>query len=361
VISIALKNHRGPFALDVAFEAPTPGVVALFGASGAGKTTVIQLIAGLLRPEAGRVEVDGEVLFEASRRDLAPERRAIGFVFQDGRLFPHRSVAGNLRYGERRARARVPTASFVEIVDLLGLAALLDRRPHQLSGGERQRVAIGRALLSRPRLLLLDEPLASLDRARRQEVLPYLERLRDRFRIPIVYVSHQFEEVLQLATHVVLIHEGRVSAQGDVATVSRDPALHALLGADAAGAVVEGEVEKVDSGMAIVRIGDGRIAVRADRMSAGWRVRVQVRASEVVLCAEAPRGLAHADVLEGTVARRAPDGPGSELFEVDVGGPRLLTRVSSQRAADLGLGEGRRVWLAISAATVRGGFPSATS
>ena len=183
------------------------------------------------------------MLFDAGRSDVAPERRAIGYVFQDARLFPHRNVLGNLRYGERRARERAATASLDEVVELLGLAALLERRPHQLSSGERQRVAIGRALLSRPRLLLLDEPLASIDRARRQEVLPYLEQLRDRFRLPIVYVTHQFEEVLRLATHVVLIGEGRVLAQGDVSSVSRDPTLHALLGPDAAGAVVEGEVE----------------------------------------------------------------------------------------------------------------------
>src|SRR5262249_26459287 len=232
----------------------------LFGGSGSGKTRVVDLMAGLLRPEAGRIEVDGEVLFDAGWRDLAPERRAVGYVFQDARLFPHRNVAGNLRYGELRAGARAPTASFAEVVELLGLGDLLARRPHQLSGGERQRVAIGRAVLSRPRLLLLDEPLAAIDRARRQEVLPYLERLRDRFRIPIVYVSHQFEEVLQLATHVVLIDGGRVAAQGDVANVSRDPALRALIGADAAGAVVEGGGGGGGGGVGRGRGGAGRNA-----------------------------------------------------------------------------------------------------
>jgi len=353
-----VKLRRGAFALEVAFDAPTPGVVALFGASGSGKTTVIDLCAGLLRPEAGRIELDGEVLFDAGRVDLPSERRAIGYVFQDARLFPHRSVAGNLRYGAQRARARTATASFEAIVELLGLGALLDRRPHQLSGGERQRVAIGRALLARPRLLLLDEPLASIDRARRQEVLPYLERLRDRFRIPIVYVSHQFEEVLRLATHVVLIDGGRVAAQGGVAEISRDPALRALLGADGTGAVVEGEVERVDAaGVALVRIGTGRIALPAESVRAGWRVRVQVRANEVVLATEPPRGIAHVNLLEGKIAARAQDGPTDELIEVDIGGPRLLARVSRQRAGELGLDLGRPVWLVLSAAHVRGGFP----
>ena len=362
MLSVRLRKRRGSFGLDVAFDAPTPGVVALFGASGCGKTTLIDLIAGLLRPDAGRVEVDGDVLFEAGKTDLAPERRAIGYVFQDARLFPHRSVLGNLRYGERRASRRAATASFDEIVELLGLPELLERRPHQLSGGERQRVAIGRALLSRPRLLLLDEPLASIDRVRRQEVLPYLEWLRDRFRIPIVYVSHQFEEVLRLATHVVLLDAGAVATQGDVASVSRSGALHALLGPDAAGAVVEGEIEAVDPpGIASVRIGDGRISVPSRRASVGRRVRVQVRASEVVIATEPPCGLAQENLLEGRISALTVEATGSRLVEVDVGGPRLLSRASANRASELGLGVGQKVWLVVSSASVRGDFPGVSS
>ncbi len=362
MLSVRLQKRRGPFALDVAFDAPTPGVVALFGASGCGKTTLIDLISGLLHPDAGRVEVDGDVLFDAGRTDLSPERRAIGYVFQDARLFPHRSVLGNLRYGERRARHRKPTAGFDEIVELLGLQTLLARRPHELSGGERQRVAIGRALLSRPRLLLLDEPLASIDRARRQEVLPYLEQLRDRFRIPIIYVSHQFEEVLRLATYVVLLGDGSVAAQGDVASVSREPALRALLGPDAAGAVVEGRVEAIDpAGIAQVRIGGGRIAVPSRRASVGRRVWVQVRASEAIVATEAPLGLAQSNLLEGTITALAAETPGAQLAEVDVGGARLLSRVPAERAHALGLAVGRRVWLVVSSATLRGDLPAASS
>jgi molybdate transport system ATP-binding protein len=362
MLSVRLQKRRGAFALDVAFDAPTPGVVALFGASGCGKTTLIDLIAGLLRPDAGRVEADGDVLFDAGRTDLRPERRAIGYVFQDARLFPHRNVHGNLRYGERRAGQREPTASFDEIVELLGLRALLARRPHELSGGERQRVAIGRALLSRPRLLLLDEPLASIDRARRQEVLPYLEQLRDRFRIPIVYVSHQFEEVLRLATYVVLLGDGVVAAQGDVASVSRAPALRALLGPDATGAVVEGVVEALlEPGVAQVRIGAGRIAVPSRRGAVARRVWVQVRASEALVATEAPSGLAQSNVLEGTITALAAEAPGAQLVEVDVGGACLLSRVPAERASALGLAAGRRVWLVISSATLRGDLPVASS
>jgi molybdate transport system ATP-binding protein len=178
------------------------GLTALFGPSGAGKTSVLNMVAGLLRPDAGRVAVAGETLFEAGRIDLPPERRRAGYVFQDGRLFPHRSVAANLRYGLRADG----WLGFDEAVAFLGLGDLLDRRPRTLSGGEAQRVAIGRALLSGPRFLLMDEPLASLDAARADEIMRVIERIRDELRLPILYVSHQAAEVERLATHVVRLH-----------------------------------------------------------------------------------------------------------------------------------------------------------
>src|SRR5262245_61409716 len=245
MFAFRLRKTRGDFTLEIEVAA-VGGVVALFGRSGCGKSTAVNLIAGLLAADEGRIEIGGEVLFDSRQRiDVPAEQRRIGYVFQDARLFPHYTVQGNLEYGARRARGE----SFIEldrIVELLGIEGLLMRRPAQLSGGERQRVAIGRALLSQPRLLLLDEPLASLDRARRDEVLPYLERLRDSLAVPIVYVSHQFDEVLRLATHVVLMERGRVVGQGDVPKISRLPELRDLVGADAVGAVVEGRVVTVD-------------------------------------------------------------------------------------------------------------------
>src|SRR5215469_15271935 len=243
MLRLSVSKRWEGFKLRAQLEAATPGVVALFGRSGCGKTTLINIISGLLEPDEGRVELDGVVLTDTRERIRIPvERRRIGYVFQDARLFPHLGVLANLRYGLRRAPRDSRSIGLDEVLALLGLEPLLARRPYQLSGGERQRVALGRALLSQPRLLLLDEPLASLDAARREEVLPYLEALRDQLSVPMVYVSHQFEEVLRLATHLVLLEAGRVLAEGPVHEVSLRPELQAIIGADQVGAVVDGVV-----------------------------------------------------------------------------------------------------------------------
>ena len=225
MLGVAVKKLRGTFSLEAAFELPTPGVVALFGRSGSGKSTLVNIIAGLLHPDAGRVALDDVVLLDTERRIyVPPEKRRIGYVFQDARLFPHLNVAANLAYGERRAPAQ-RYVSLDTVAGLLDLGALMNRRTQQLSGGEKQRVAIGRALLSQPKLLLLDEPLASLDSARREEVLPYLELLRDQLAVPMVYVSHNFDEVLRLATYVVLMEAGSVIGQGGIGEMSLNPRL----------------------------------------------------------------------------------------------------------------------------------------
>jgi molybdate transport system ATP-binding protein len=215
-LSVQIQKQLGDFTLDAAFVG-AGGVTALFGPSGAGKTSVILMIAGLMRPDRGRIALDGEILFDADQRtDVKPWRRRIGTVFQDGRLFPHLSVRHNLDYGRWMSGLPADPTAFAHVLDLLDIGHLADRRPGRLSGGERQRVAFGRALLMRPRLLLLDEPLASLDAARKAEILPYLERLRDEARVPMIYVSHDAEEVRRMATRVVRLESGRVIAQGDV-------------------------------------------------------------------------------------------------------------------------------------------------
>src|SRR6186713_2743392 len=230
MLRVELRKRRGDFTLESAFSAPTPGVTAIFGRSGCGKSTLISLIAGLLTPDSGRVAVGDDVWYDSERQlSVDTRHRRMGVVFQDARLFPHLSVRANLDYGlQRLPKTAERPMKFDDVVSLLGLATLIERRTNQLSGGERQRVALGRALLAQPRLLLLDEPLASLDAARREEVLPYLEKLRDELAIPIIYVSHQFEEVLRLATHVVLMDRGKVLSQGSLDDLSLHPELRAI-------------------------------------------------------------------------------------------------------------------------------------
>ena len=216
MLTVEVEKKLGDFSLHVSFVSES-GVTALFGASGTGKTSIISMIAGLMRPDRGRIVLDGEILFDDAKRiDVPAWKRHIGTVFQEGRLFPHLSVRHNLDYGRWMSGYAADPAAFAHVVELLDIGHLLDRRPGKLSGGERQRVAFGRALLMRPRLLLLDEPLASLDVARKQEILPYLERLRDDARVPMIYVSHDAAEVRRIANRVVRLEAGRVAATGDV-------------------------------------------------------------------------------------------------------------------------------------------------
>jgi len=357
MLKVRVVKKRDGFTLDATFEAPTPGVVALFGRSGCGKTTTINIMSGLLEADEARVEVDGHVLADtAAGISVPPEQRRIGYVFQDGRLFPHMSVLGNLRYGLKRTRAPKQTIGLEQIVALLGLENLLRRQPFQLSGGERQRVSLGRALLSQPGMLLLDEPLAALDTARREEVLPYLERLRDNLSIPMVYVSHQFDEVLQLATHVVLMDAGRVVAQGSLSEISLVPQLRAIVGPDSVGAVVDGVVTGVDAscGMAELRVGTGSLNVSVSGVIAGEHVRVQLLARDIILAVEAPRGLSVRNELRGVVAAVVKDEDEAMLVTVDVGGAQVLSRVTRNAVGSLGLQAGVAVWVLVKAVSTRG-------
>ena len=356
MLEVDVAATRGAFALRARFSAPTPGITALFGPSGAGKSTLVHALAGLVAA-SGRVQLDEATWLDtAAGIDVAAERRRIGYVFQDARLFPHLDVAGNLHYGLRRAPPGDHYAGRDEIVALLGLGTLLKRRAHQLSGGERQRVALGRALLAQPRLLLLDEPLASIDVARRDEVLPYLESLRDHYSIPMLYVSHQYDEVLRLATHVVLLAEGRVLAAGTPAAVSVDPALRPLLGVDGVGSVIETEVIATDPAgtLATLAIGAGRLRVAVAEAQVGTRVRLQVLARDVILATEPPHALSVRTVLEGTLAELVDDGPDAVLAGVELKGVRLLARITHAAVAELGLSPGMRVWALIKAASLRG-------
>jgi molybdate transport system ATP-binding protein len=363
MLDIDVRKQRGAFNARVTFTSGTPGVTALFGRSGSGKTTTIHMIAGLLRPDQGHIRIDGTVLFDAAQGiDVPAEERGIGYVFQDARLFPHLSVRDNLHYGARRSRGRAQHLKFDDVVSLLGLAPLLARRPARLSGGERQRVAIGRALLAQPRLLLLDEPLAAIDVARRGELLPYLENLRDQFSLPMVYVSHQFEEVLRLAGDVVVLENGAVTGHGDVVTMSQSPVLRAIIGAESLGAVVEGIVEQIDaaSELATIRIGAGQLLVEPADLRRGQHVRVQLLARDLILALAPPSGLSVRNSLAATITHLTPDAERTWLVFAKSGGATLMVRVTDDARTALALQVGQPVWVLIKAVSLRGHVFSAS-
>ncbi len=343
MISVAVQHRFPGFALDVAFTAPD-GVTALFGPSGAGKTSIVAAIAGLLQPDAGRIAIDGTLLFDhASGTHIPAEHRRLGLVFQDARLFPHMQVAGNLRYGLRRTPAG--PIGFDAVVDLLGLAGLLARRPHTLSGGERQRVAIGRALLSQPRLLLLDEPLASLDAARKAEILPYLLRLKTVLALPMIYVTHALEEVFYLADTLVLLEAGQVLACGPVADLSSRGDLP-LATRDDAAAVLDAEIIEHAPArrLSLLRAGEMALWVPLLAAAVGQRVRVRIPAREIILATEAPRGISLHNIIPATIRAISEDASRhAALVEIEAGGATLLARVTPDAIVRLGLAPGGAV------------------
>ncbi|MDR2215685.1 MAG: molybdenum ABC transporter ATP-binding protein [Nevskiaceae bacterium] len=362
MLEVNVSLRRGAFDLQASFSAPTPGVTALFGRSGCGKTTLVNLIAGLAREGQGRIALDEEVWLDSNAGvRVSAERRGVGCVFQDARLFPHYSVRGNLLYGARDATSTAGAQRLDEVIGLLDLAPLLHRRPGGLSGGEKQRVALGRALLSEPRLLLLDEPLASLDAARRDEVLPWLERLRDHLSVPMVFVSHQFEDVLRLATQILVMDAGRIVASGDVGSVSVSPALQAIVGPDALGAVLEGRVNAVDadSDLAEVALGDGLLRIPAQGVRAGQRLRVQLLARDLILAVQEPHGLSVRNQLRGRVSAIESTDTG-DLLRIDIGGHEVLARITHAATDELQLQAGSQVWVLVKAVQA-GGHSFATA
>jgi molybdate transport system ATP-binding protein len=348
-LEVRLAHRLGDFSLDVDFV--TKGrVTALFGPSGAGKSSVVAAIAGLYRPRQGRVAVKGRVLTEAPKTFVPPEERRVAVVFQDARLFPHLSVEGNLRFGWRRSPVKAAPEAIDHVIELLGLENLLARRPRQLSGGEKARVGLGRALLSSPELLLLDEPLASLDMARRSEILPYLERLARETDLPMLYVSHQIEEVARLADEIVVIEAGRVAVQGPVFDVLTD--IEARAGVPPLGAVFEASVAAHQpDGLTRLTFDGGVLFVPLLQRPLGTRLRVRLRAEDLMLALEEPQAISANNVLRCSIAaiRNAGDHVDVQLV---CGTTRLVSRITGASAARLKLVAGQPVYAVVKAVTV---------
>jgi molybdate transport system ATP-binding protein len=354
MLEFDVRCRIGAFALEAAF-ASGPGVTALFGRSGAGKSTVLNLIAGLARPQSGRISVEKRTLYDsAAGIELAPHLRRVGYVFQEGRLLPHLTVRHNLLYGNFFSKNRNPLVGLDHAVELLGLALLLERRPAALSGGEKQRVAIGRALLANPEVLLLDEPLASLDAPRKAEILYYVERLRDEVRIPIVYVSHSLEEVVRLADSMVLMSEGRVLGSGAVREMMSRVELRPYLGRHEGGAVIEARVanQDLESGLARLEFAGGTLEIPDVEALPGEQVRVRVRARDVSIALARPAGLSIRNVLSGTVIELAGDEGSSVDVRLDLHGTALLARITRKSALELGLRPGLAVFALIKAVSI---------
>ncbi len=353
-LSVAIEHEQGGFSLDAQFECGA-GVTALFGRSGSGKTTLVNAVAGLTHARKGRIVFDGETLFDSAQGiHVRAGRRHFGYVFQEGRLFPHLTVRQNLIYSHWFDRRLSNERDVARVVDLLGIAALLQRRPAQLSGGEKQRVAIGRALLAKPRLLLLDEPLASLDAQRKDEILRYLRRLRDEMRIPMIYVSHSVEEVVQLADHVVLLAAGRVVASGTVEEVMGRPDLRSTAGVFEGGAVIEARVKHIDAedGVATLGFDGGELTVGNFDAQPGDSVRVRIRAREVSIALEPPRHISIQNILRGKIiAMDAPRGS-SVNVTIAVGAAIIRSRITKRAARQLVLQSGMDVYALIKAVSL---------
>lgn len=344
-IEAAFRGTLGRFCLDVSFEVPAHGVTGLFGPSGSGKTTVLRCIAGLQRVADGRCIIDGDVWQDGS--DFRPvHRRPIGYVFQEASLFPHLSVRKNLLYGA--PSDKVGTIAWDEVIELLGLAPLLDRAPDRLSGGERQRVAIGRALFSQPALLLMDEPLSALDRQTRDEILPFLERLHETLSLPVLYVSHDMAEVERLADHLVLMREGSIVATGPLTELQSDPALPLAAARDAAvslDAVVE--AHDPEYGLLTLAVKGGVFWTPAADRPTGSRLRLRIAAGDVSLTREARPQSTILNVLAARILSATQRG--NEMIVVlglgqDSTGARLLARVTRRSWETLGFAESEQVY-----------------
>ncbi|MBT4038695.1 MAG: molybdenum ABC transporter ATP-binding protein [Rhodospirillales bacterium] len=354
MIDISIRHQLGDLSLQTDIQAG-PGINALFGRSGCGKTTLINIIAGLCTPNEGHIIIGDRVLFDSGAGiNMAPEHRRMGYVFQDARLFPHLSVVQNLTYGMDLLSPGDRRHTVEEISNLLELGALLPRQPTTLSGGERQRVAIGRALLSGPAMLLMDEPLASLDAMHKAEIMPFIERLRDELALPVFYVSHDLDEVIRLADNMIVMSNGTVAVQGSVEQTMARLDVQAFTGPHEAGAVVIATVQNnaETDGLTELLCEAGRIVVPGIDIEPGTSIRLRIRARDVSLATTVPVGSSVLNVFEGTVVdvKEVNGEPHADVL-VDVGVP-LISRITRRSAKNLDIKPGKTVYALVKAAAI---------
>lgn len=327
-------------------------LTAFFGASGSGKTTLINLISGLMTPDQGTISINGQTVVDRERGILVPpHRRRIGYVFQDARLFPHMTVSQNLRYGKWFSPSRQRYANFDHIIELLGIGALLERRPAHLSGGEKQRVAIGRALLSSPRLLLMDEPLAALDESRKAEIMPYIEQLRDETKIPIVYVSHAMGEVTRLASDIVVMQSGKIRASGPLGEVLASLDMLPEADRDESSALIDLTIIGHDRayGLTTLRSSGGNWRLPLIDLPVNHIVRARIRARDVTIATQEPQDQSALNVLEGTISALNVSNYADAMAAILVGTDTIIVRLTRYSVDRLGLHEGKKVYATIKA------------
>ena len=361
MLDIEVRHQLGDFTIDAKFKTKETGLVSLFGHSGSGKSSIMNMIAGLLKPQSGRIEINGRVLFDSDKKiNIKPQDRKIGYVFQESRLFPHYTVKGNLLYGEKKNSSNRNKIYLSKVVKILGIEHLLKQKPGTLSGGERQRVALGRALLSSPEVLLMDEPLASLDETRKFEIIPLIETIRDEFNTPIIYVSHAIKEIIRLADFLVLIHKGSIKAVGTIEEISSRQDLRDLLNYHEMGSIIKAKVIEHDSEYSISTLSfpGGQLRIPKTEAAVGKIVSVRIRARDVSLSVIRPKKVSQLNVLEGKI-NKIDDQRVSVNHNlnhetdicIDIGLP-LWARITRLSINKLKLKEGQKVYALIKSTSI---------
>lgn len=351
----SIKLKRKEFSIEAEFDIPSRGVMGIFGHSGSGKTTLLRCIAGLEKDAQGHIEINGQTWLSGTQ-NLSSQDRNIGYIFQESRLFPHLSVQANLDYGTKRCSAQNTTSlDRDQLFELLNIGHLLERKPHQLSGGEKQRVAIGRALLKNPQIMLLDEPLASLDYKRKQEILPFLDRLHEELSIPMLYVSHSMEEVSRLCDYILVMEQGRVQFNGSLHDALISPE-SPLSRAENAAAVLEGSVAKQekDFQLSTVQTSNGNRIVVQGLVEIGKHVRIRIQATDISLCKTAATDSSILNVIQGTISAIIEEHDAHILLQINSQNDILLTRISRKSYQQLGLDLNQSVYMQIKAVSIHG-------